>query len=198
MVKRIILPYLECRLESRGKEKTIYIDSYFTKIVMPINVSLLIYPYSIVNKYIIKGFTEEDIVLRSNENCESLLRYVIEVYQELKSNSLRIFKRMYWYNVSNLLVPVRFSPVTRDKIGRYEKLVGELTASAMLLDRVLGKSILRGDYVVGSESVNYIRLYVSRGDGGIIFSDGILGKVYTKLYEVDEKFREELIKIIGL
>ncbi len=196
MAKIITIPYLGCRIISRSKEKIVYIDSYFIRRVTPINVSLLIYPYSIIKSYMIVTQPSRDIVLESREECHSLLEYIIDVYRGLKSESLKMFKRIYRYNVSNLLVPVRFSPTLRDKVNQYERLVGELTASAMLLDRILGKDVLRGNYVVENEGLRYVRFIVLKKDYGVVFSNGILGKVYTKLYETDEVFRKEVDEIM--
>ncbi len=196
MVKSILIPYLGCRIKTQGREKVVYMDSYFIRLVTPVNVSLLIYPYEIIKNYIVETPSSRNIILENTENCRSLLEYIIDIYRDLKSESLKMFKRMYWYNVSNLLVPVRFSPLARDRINQYERLVGEFTASVMLLDRILGKNVLREDYVVEDYNLKYIRLFVSKDKDNVVFSDGILGRVYTKLYETDEKFRKEINKII--
>ena len=197
-VKRsIILPYTECIVEARGKTRRICIDSYFVRKVMPINVSLLVYPCKVIANYVIEKRKSEDIVLDASENCEGIVSYIVDIYRDLRSDSLKIFKRMYWYNVSNLIVPVRFSPLMRDKLDRYERTVGELTASAMLLDRVLGKEVLRGNYNVVDNGIRSIRLTVSTGEDRIVFLNGILGKIYTKLYESDELFRKEILRLLS-
>ena len=197
-VKRsIILPYAECIVEARGKTRRICVDSYFVRKVMPINVSLLVYPCKVIANYVTENRKSEDIVLDANESCEGIVSYIVGVYRDLKSDSLKMFKRMYWYNVSNLIVPVRFSPLMRGKLDRYEKIVGELTASAMLLDRVLGKEVLRGNYNVVDNGVRTVRLTVSMGGDKIVFLNGILGKIYTKLYESDESFRKEVLRLLS-
>ncbi len=195
--REIIIPYLECIIETQGKTRRICVDSYFVRKVMPINVSLLVYPCKVIMNYIFENGKSRDIVLSANESCEDIISYIADVYRDLKSDSLKMFKRMYWYNVSSLIVPVRFSPLMRDKLDRYEKIVGELTASAMLLDRVLGKEVLRSNYNVVDNGVRTVRLTVSMGEDKIVFSNGILGKIYTKLYENDELFRKEVLRLLN-
>lgn len=195
--KSIILPYLECVVEARDKIRRICIDSYFIRRVIPINVSLLVYPCKVVMNYITREKKPGDIVLNTNDDCKGNINYIINVYRDLKSDSLKVFKRMYWYNISNLIVPVRFSPLMREKLDHYERVVGELTASVMLLDRVLGKEVLRGNYNIVGNDLKNIRLTVSIIENKVIFSNGILGKIYTRLYESDELFRKEILNLLN-
>ncbi len=195
--KSIIIPYLECVVEARDRIRRICIDSYFIRRVVPINVSLLVYPCKVVMNYTTREKKPGDIVLNASDDCKENINYIIDVYRDLKSDSLKVFKRMYWYNISNLIVPVRFSPLMREKLDRYEKVVGELTASVMLLDRVLGKEVLRGNYSVIGNGVKNIKLTLSITENKVIFSNGILGKIYTRLYESDELFRKEILNLLN-
>jgi len=196
MDRIINIEYLECSVRKDSARRIIYMDSYFTKRVTRVNVSLLLYPYDIISKYVIEEPSVEGIIIKGDSDCRSLLEYVVETYYDLKSEGFKLFKRMYLYNVSNLLIPLSLSPSARDRWNRYEKIVGEFSASAMLLERILGKEVLRGKYDVRDNGRKYVRLKVSRINGNMVFSNGILGKMYTRLYENDELFRRELDKIL--
>ncbi len=196
MRKRIIIAYLECKIISDGKEKRICIDSYFVRHVKPVNVSLLIYPCKMLENYTVGEESERGIIVRGSIECRDLIDYIVGIYRDLKSESLRLFKRMHWFNISNLIVPIRFSPLTRNKMNEYERIIGELMASTMLLDRVLGKDVFRGNYSVEYCGYRLVRLTVTSEDGKIVFSNGILGKIYTKLYSSDEVFKKEFDKVV--